>query len=185
MKLNYSATTYTCLALILSLSACSTHIPPAIKQPLDNAPEIGEVRDRPKAHLSQKVRWGGVILAAENKQDSSSLTVVAFPLGDDGEPEVSDQSSGRFIAHFEQFLEPMIFSSDREVTVIGKLLETQTVKVGEYAYEYPVVEVEHYYIWPVKEDPVYVDYPPYGWYDPWYPYPYPYYLPHSPRHHHH
>ena len=183
MKLNHPATSYTCLALIFSLSACSTHIPPVIKQPLENAPEIGEVRDRPKAYISQKIRWGGVILAAENKQDSSSLTIVAFPLNDDGEPVASDQSSGRFIAHFEQFLEPMIFSSNREITVTGKLLETQTVKVGEYDYEYPVVEVEHYYIWPVEADPVYDDYPPYGWYDPWYPYPY--YFPYSPRHYHH
>jgi len=164
------------LLLILTLSACSSHIPPVIKQPLESAPSIGEVRDRADAYISQKVRWGGMILETENNQDNSSLTIVAFPLNDDGEPQVSDQSTGRFIALFDGFLEPLVFSREREVTVIGKLLKMETIDVGEYAYEYPVIQVEHYYIWPVKEDPVYVDYPPYWWYDPWYPYPY--YYPH-------
>ncbi len=75
-----------------------------------------------------------------------------------------------------------MYSRDREITVIGQLLRTETFDVGEFSYEYPVIQVQHYFIWPVKEEPVYVDYPPYWWYDPWYPYysyPYPYY----PHHH--
>ena len=166
------------LILVVTLSACSTHIPPVIKQPLEGAPTIGEVRDKAAAYRTQTVRWGGIILDTENKQDSSSLTIVAFPLNDDGEPQVSDQSTGRFIALVDEFLEPLVFSREREITVIGKLLKTQTLDVGEYAYEYPVIQVEHYYVWPVKEDPVYVNYPPYWWYDPWYPYPFLYPYPH-------
>ena len=171
--------------VLMLLSACSTHIPPEIKAPLAG-PGIGEVRDKADAYLSQKVRWGGVIVQTENKLDNSWVTVVSFPLDDDGEPQVSDQSNGRFIARFDEFVEPLVFSAEREITVVGTLLATETREVGEFAYEYPVVRVEHHYIWPVKEDPVYVDYPPYWWYDPWYrhyPYYYPYY-PHYPHHHH-
>jgi outer membrane lipoprotein len=133
------------------------------------------------------VRWGGVILDTENRQDTSSLTIVAFPLKDSGEPLVSDTSTGRFIAKFDEFLEPTIFSRDREITVTGKLMKTKTLDVDEYAYEYPVVQVEHHYIWPVRKDPAYSDYPRYWWYDPWYPYPYyyPVYYPHYPHHHRH
>jgi len=175
------------LLLIMSISACTAHIPPEIKQPLEGSPSIGEVRDKADAYISQKVRWGGVILDTENQQDTSSLTIVAFPLNDSGEPLVSDKSTGRFIAKFDEFIEPRIFSRDRVITVTGKLLKTETLEVGEYAYEYPVVEVEHHYIWPVKEDPAYINYPPYWWYDPWYPYPYyyPVYYPYHPHHHHH
>lgn len=172
------------LAVIVMISACSSHIPPVIKQPLESAPSIGKVRDKADAYISQKVRWGGIILDTENKQDASSLTIVAFPLDDDGKPRISDQSTGRFIAIVDEFLEPTVFSREREITVVGKLLKTQTLDVGEYAYEYPVIQVEHYHIWPVKKDPVNVDYPPLWWYDPWYPYPYYYpYYPHHPHHH--
>lgn len=170
--------------VLMLLSACSTHIPPEIKAPLAGSPAIGEVRDKADAYMSQKVRWGGVILDTENRQDSSRVTVVAFPLNNDGEPQVSDQSTGRFIALFDEFVEPLVFSAEREITVVGTLLKTETLDVGEFAYDYPVVRVEHHYIWPVKEDPVYVDYPPYWWYDPWWPYPYYYpYYPHYPHHH--
>jgi outer membrane lipoprotein len=171
--------------VLMVLSACSTHIPPEIKQPLESAPGIGEVRDKADVFVSQKVRWGGVILQTDNRQDSSRVTIVAFPLNGDGEPQVTDQSIGRFIARFDEFVEPLVFSAEREITVIGTVLKTETLDVGEYAYEYPVVQVEHHYIWPVKEYPVYIDYPPYWWYDPWYwhyPYYYPYY-PHYPHHH--
>ena len=176
---------YAGLLLIVSMTACSTHIPPEIKQPIEGAPGIGEVRDSADAYISKKVRWGGVILDTENKQDASSLTIVAFPLNKDGEPQVSDQSTGRFIAVVDAFLEPTVFSRDREITVTGTLLKTQTLNVGEFAYEYPVVQVKHYHIWPEKADPTYADYPPYWWYDPWYPYYpfyYPYYYPHHPHH---
>lgn len=185
MRLLYPVIYPALLALLASMSACSTHIPPEIKQPLEGSPGVGEVRDSAEAFLSQKVRWGGVIVDIENKQKSSALTIVAFPLNDDGEPRVSDQSVGRFIAIVDEFLEPMVFSPDREVTVVGKLLKMQTKDIGEFAYEYPVVQVENYFIWPAKEDPVYVDYPPYWWYDPWYPFYYPYYYPTYPRPHPH
>ncbi len=172
------------MSLLFVVSSCSTHIPPEIKQPLEGSPGIGEVRDTADVFIEKKVRWGGVILDTENKQDTSQLTIVAFPLKDNGQPRVSDQSTGRFIAIVNEFLEPLVYNSDREITVIGKLLRMETLDVGEFAYEYPVVEVQQYYLWPAEEDPVYVDYPPFWWYDPWYPhYPY-YYYPHYPHHRH-
>lgn len=182
MKYSRHSNNFSWLLLIMLLSACSSHIPPEIKQPLEGSPSLGEVRDRAEAYASQKVRWGGVILATENKQDASWLTIVAFPLDDNGEPRISDQSTGRFIAIVDQFLEPTVYTPEREITVIGNMLRTETIDVGEFAYEYPVIQAQHYYVWPVKEEPVYVDYPPYWWYDPWYPY-YPYYYPYYPHHH--
>ena len=172
------------MLLITMVLSCSAHIPPEIKQPIEGAPSVSQVRDSASVYTSQTVRWGGIILQTENKQDTSRLTIVAFPLDDDGEPRVTEQSSGRFIAIIDEFLEPLVYSRDREITVIGHLLRTETLDVGEFAYEYPVLQVDHYFIWPVKEEPVYVGYPPYWWYDPWYPYysyPYPYYLHHHRR----
>lgn len=180
MKLKHPVIHFAGLALVLSLAACSTNIPKEISQPLEGSPDVGEVRANADAFKSQKVRWGGLILGTENRQDTSRLTVVAFPLRGDGEPRSSDQSTGRFIAIVDNFLEPTVYKRDREITVTGRVLKTETIKVGDFAYEYPVVQVEQYYLWPEKVDPVYVDYPPYWWYDPWYPY-YPYF-PHQHRH---
>ena len=165
-------------ALIVLISACSSHIPPEISQPLDGTPSVAQVRHRADTYLSHKVRWGGIILNTENKQNASWLTIVAFPLDGEGEPEDSDQSTGRFIAIVDDFLEPTVYSNDRQITVVGNLLRIETLKIGDFPYEYPVIQVEHYYLWPPKPEPV--DYPPY-WYDPWYNPYYPWHYPYYPR----
>jgi len=167
-------------ACMMLMSACSSNIPIEIKQPMEGSPGVAQVRGHVDSYLSQKVRWGGVIVNTENKDNTSQLIIVAFPLDDDGEPQVNDQSSGRFIAIVDDFLEPVVYSSDRMITVVGTVLGTETLDVGEFPYEYPVVHVEHSYLWPVKVEPDYRDLPPYWWYDPWYPY-YPYYYPYYPH----
>ena len=159
------------------LSACSSHIPVEISQPVEGAPSATQVRDNPDAYLSQKVRWGGTILQTENKQQASWLSIVAFPLSTQGKPQLTAQSSGRFIAIVDEFLEQLVYNSDREITVTGSILRTESRKVGEFVYDYPVIKVEHYHLWPPKVE-LDVDYPPFWWYDPWYYPRHPYY----PRH---
>ena len=168
-----------CFTLAVLLSACSSHIPPEIKQPLDGAPSVPEVRGSASEHISKNIRWGGVILGTENKAKSSWVTVLAFPLNSYGEPQKDQQSQGRFIAVIDQFLEPTVYSHDRKITVTGKLLRTETQKVGEFPYEYPIVQVEQFYLWQPDPEPSPLDRYPYWWYDPWYD---PFYYPH---HHYH
>ncbi|MBT8439632.1 MAG: Slp family lipoprotein [Gammaproteobacteria bacterium] len=61
----------------------------------------------------------------------------------------------------------MIFSPDREITVIGTLLNTETADVSEFAYEYPLIQVGNHDAWPVKDDGVGFAYPPCWRYDLW------------------
>lgn len=164
--------------LILLITACSSNIPVEIRQSLEGAPSVSEVRDQPEDYTSQRVRWGGVILNTENKHKTSRLTIIAFPLNDNGKPRVSGQTSGRFIAIVDEFLEPLVYSRERLFTVTGELVNSETHNVGEFAYDYPVIEVDFHYLWPKTPDPATVNYPPYRYYDPWYhPYYYPRYYP--------
>lgn len=165
------------LASILWLPACSSHIPPEIKQPIQNSPSITQAGKDANAYIKQKVRWGGTILETENKQDSSWLSIVAFQLNGEGRPSQSGTSPGRFIAIVDDFLEPLVFNADRQITVMGVLQGIESRKVGEFQYDYPLIKVEHYYLWsPISKTDY--EYPPYWWHDPWYNhYPsHPYYI---------
>jgi outer membrane lipoprotein len=160
---------------ILLISACASQIPPEIRQAPENTPGVAQVYASVDNFVSQKVRWGGVILQTENKNDSSWLTIVAFPLTGRGEPLSSGQSQGRFIAVVDQFLEPLVYSADREVTIAGEVLRSETIQVDEFSYKYPVIKVDQLYLWPERSEQRYNNYPPY-WYDPWYyPFHRPYY----------
>lgn len=172
--------------VILLITACSSNIPVEIRQNMEGAPTVAQVRDQPEDYTSQRVRWGGVILEMENKQQSSGLRIIAFPLKDNGKPRMSDQSTGRFIAMVDEFLEPLVYSPERLITVTGELANSETHKVGEFPYLYPVIEVDSYHLWPKIPDPESVDYPTYWRYDPWFqPYYFPRYHPHRLIRHHH
>ncbi len=167
------------------VSACSSHIPPEIRQTLDGAPSVVQAHENTDAYLSQKVRWGGVILNIENKHNTSWITILAYPLSEnDGEPQIFNESSGRFIAVVDKFLEPLVFAQDRKITIVGNLLRAETVKIGEFPYDYPVIEVKQLYLWSIGPELSGVNHPPYWWHNPrfrpYYPRHYPYY----PRHFH-
>ena len=173
----------TALLTSLLITACSSHIPENIRTAPDNNPSLSDVRNQATSYLSRAVRWGGIILKTENTQDTTRLTIMALPLNSSGEPMASDNGAGRFIAVVSSFLEPLVYSKDRLFTVSGRITGTETHKVGEYPYEYPVVAVDHYYLWPIPPERDPRDYPDFWWHDPWHNYYYPWCTIHHPHRH--
>ena len=147
-----------------------------------NNPPLASVRDNTTAHQNQHVVWGGQILATEVKQAYSLVTILAKPLDSDGEPVATDKSDGRFLARFTGFRDPAVFAAGRQITVAGTVQGSESRKIGEFEYHYPVISVVQYRLWPVPVARSYDDYD-YWWYEPWYPwYPYPWYY--YPSYHH-
>ena len=153
--------------IALLITACASQIPPMIRKAPPDNPPLEEVRGNVADYLARQVRWGGKLIETENRENATWLTVLASSLSKDGEPNLSDDSGGRFIAIVPEFLDPTVYAADREVTVTGTLRRTETRKVGEFPYTYPVVEAQAWYLWP-KETQAPYGYPYPGWYDPWY-----------------
>jgi outer membrane lipoprotein len=170
------------VVVLLSVTACTTVQPFPVPA---NNPPLASVRADVTAYSNQHVVWGGKILAIDVKQTFALVTVLAKPLDSDGEPIQTDQSDGRFLARLSGFRDPAVFASGRSLTVAGTLTTSETRKIGDYDYVYPVVNVTSYRLWPIPPSQSYDDHD-YWWYDPWYPwYPaYPWYYPyhyHSPK----
>ena len=172
------------LLLTLLLGACASQVPQGIREAPADSPSLQQLLAQTSDYLGQQTRLGGTIVATENKQDATWLTVLGLPLYKSGAPRSSDDSDGRFIAIVPAFLDPQIYAPDRQVTVTGTLLRTETGKVGEYPYSYPVIQAEAWYLWPEQIEPPYGYYPYPGWYGPWYygpGYPYGYGYPYRYR----
>ncbi len=160
------------IATVFVLSSCSSNIPLEISEAPQGAPDFAQIQNDPDSFSNQPLRWGGTILSIENKPGSSWVTIVAFPLNKSGRPVNSDQSPGRFIAQVDEFLEPLVYSRDREITVRGKLVGTKTIKIGDFPYQYPLIQVENYHLW-AKKPEINDQNLPYFWpYYPYYPDPY-------------
>ena len=127
--------------------------------------------------LETSVRWGGVLLETRPEAEFTCFEVLSRQLEKSMRPENSDQDSGRFVACKPGFYDPETFKKGREVTLTGKLIYMDERKVGEYDYQFPVVDIEFMSLWPKRRYVVrHMHYQPYYWHYPphryYYRYPY-------------
>lgn len=167
------------LATLVVLAGCAA-TPEAIRNGLEDSPDVAMVRAAPAQYQDLAVRWGGVIVSVDNQPDYSMVEVVARPLSDVGRPRDTDETPGRFLARISGFVDPAVYAQGRELTVVGHIDGVLERTIGEYRYSYPVVRATGHYLWqvrmPPEPDPFF--YHPYysPFYDPWFPYRrYPYY----------
>lgn len=156
------------ILMLLALNGCSTV--PAFPVAQDN-PSLQSVHANPSAFENHPVVWGGQILATDVTQTTSTITLLGKPLDSNGEPIATDSSDGRFLARLKGFHDPAIFRQGRTLTVSGIIVGSETRKIGDYNYVYPIVKVQGYQLWPVRKQREDYD----GWYDPWWNPWYPWY----------
>ena len=159
------------------LGSCASAVPESIRTAAPGDVQIVQVRAQPPLYRDAEVRWGGSIASTRNERDHTVVEIVARDLGSDGRPREEDKSLGRFLAKVQGFLDPAVYKPEREVTVRGRVEGVVEQAIGEFRYAYPVIRVEHIYLWPprLRLPPYPYPYPYY--YDPWYPWGWPYYRP--------
>jgi len=96
----------------------------------------------------KQVLWGGVILAITNLKDSTRIEALAYPLDSNNRPQRDSDALGRFIIERPGYLETATYSEGRLITVRGTVSRTQSGRIGESDYAYPVVSAQQLYLWP-------------------------------------
>lgn len=171
--------------LAVLVTACATTVPKDIGRAPAEDFSVAQVRADIPRYVGTPVRWGGTIVELDNEADESTIEIIARELRRDGRPRGDDASPGRFIAVIDGFLDPAIFTEDRDITVFGTVEGEIAGQIGERSYNYPVVRVQSYQLWRYADAR---GYPPPGYrvyyYDPFYPwgyyYPYRYWPPSEP-----
>ena len=127
---------------------------------------------RTEDYKGRVVIIGGYILETVNEPEGSWLTVLQSPLDSQNRPASSDLSKGRFLVRSKEFLDPVVYSKERRITVGGQVTGSQERQLGSLAYQYPVIEAKEIHLWPKEEEHMGPYYDP--WYYPWYTHPYRY-----------
>lgn len=167
---------------LLTVSGCATQLAKPINQKIDNNPSLMQVKNNVESYQNTMVRWGGAIAGTFNEEQNTLIEIVSRPLDAQGRPRESDDTQGRFIARVNGFLDPVVFSSGRELTVVGKITGHEKRMIDSYEYDYVTVAVDTFKLWPVIDKRQYNHYDPF-WYGPWYPYyRWPYHYPRWHRH---
>jgi outer membrane lipoprotein len=147
---------------IVSCAPFSQEVMQEVKKDID----FSEAIKNPEAFRGESVIWGGVIIETVARPSDTLILVRQTELDFQKQPKDLDRSAGRFIVRYAGFLDPAIYSKDREITVVGTIAGKEDRPVGERLYTYPVVDVRDLRLWEKRMDPPY-------YYDPWYWGPYP------------
>lgn len=119
-----------------------------INKRLDPADVLADV----DGAMDETVVWGGRIIQAEPKADSTTLEILAFPLYRSQQPDAGKDSLGRFLVIYPGYLEPQDYSTGRMVTAVGRLEEIRLGQVGKADYRYPVLRGDDLYLWPPADE---------------------------------
>ena len=131
------------------------------------------LRENPEPYMGRLYVFGGIIVNSSFTASGSQIEAVHVPVDGLGYFKESGQSQGRFLAVLPkdaQMLDPEVYRRGRRVTLAGEFVATQSGKIEDMDYRYPVFQIRQIYLWP-RQRPYN---PPGYYYDPWF-YPFPYY----------
>ena len=152
--------------VIVFFVGCSHPVSHEIRKGIDPDIKFETLIENPNPFLGTRVLFGGVIVIARNLEDGTELEIVQKNLESYGNLETGDYSGGRFLFFSKGYLEPEIYSSGRELIGVGKVTGHKLGKVGDYSYNFPIIEVEELHLLDDKKlnssNSI-----PYSW-DPWY-----------------
>jgi outer membrane lipoprotein len=177
---------------ILIISATFMSCSPVIRKDLMSSASrhisFATVKENQDIFKGKLFVLGGIIAETKVSNDGSIIEALYVPVDRYGYLKDVEMSSNRFKATYDKslgFLDPLIYSKGREITVAGEFTGTMIGKIDEMEYVFPVFKIKDLYLWSEEDyyDP-YLSYPywydPYysRWRDPWWygPY-YPYYPP--------
>lgn len=133
--------------LYLLLSACAG-LPSAI----ENAPALpisySQASHNTNDYKDAPIRWGGVVVSVENEAQSSLMQVLFYPLDNSGRPQLYEPVEGRFVVKSAEFLDPAIYTEDKEITVAGAISGNIERTVGERIIQVPLVSATAIHLWP-------------------------------------
>ena len=149
------------LALLPMLASCATTPLPLAPGPTS---ELSPQQALAKDSAGARVRWGGMIVSVTPFKSETCFEVLSRPLDSGGEPQLTDQTEGRFVACGAGFRDPAAFPAGRGISFVGTLQASVACKIGESEQRCPRLSIESLYLWP-QAQPYYYD--PY-----WGPWPY-------------
>ena len=155
----------------LFMTGCTTLqvVPPELQDKVNRDLPFRELLKNPLEHTGQVVVFGGVVLAAKRLTHGTQIMVLQLPLTSSMKPVASlQQSTGRFLALYEEFLDPATLPHNTRVTIVGEVSGMETLPLDESTYDFPMLVIKKMTVWPVSTTDPHIR--PY-------PYVYPYWAP--------
>lgn len=131
----------------LLLGACVS-LPQAMKDAHVVDVSYAQVSQNINSHIDVPVRWGGLIIDVENEENFSLVQVLFYPLNYSGRPQLDKPSGGRFVIKSTEFFDPIVYTNNKEITVVGTLNGDIERTVGKRLIQIPLILSKAIHLWP-------------------------------------
>lgn len=143
--------------MVISISSCASYKGgSSLHSSLVNAPEkdlqYSEVISNLNDFIGTEVRWGGEILKVERLDSQARVTMISYPITDNGKPDyqriVNSERRGRFIIDVSDELADKIFRRNKILTVFGSIAGSEVAQVSKAELKIPVIkalEIKHWF----------------------------------------
>lgn len=139
---------YLVLALmVMVLSGCAGVFSKETLNRVDRTVPFAVLRQEPEQFTGRLMLLGGSIVAVRNTRQGGELEVVELSTEDDGEIRDNATSGGRFLARSADFLDPAIFRTGMQVSLVGEVAGKAVRPLGEMDYAYPVLAIREIHLW--------------------------------------
>lgn len=134
----------TVLLILLSffLGGCAHVMSEAGLKQVRHVTPYSEIRNNPEKLAGEHVLVGGIIAGIKSSGDVIMLEVTQLELLNNGVPDESSPSGGRFLAVSSELLDPLIYKPGNFVTIIGEIKGKTVQKLESVDYSYPLVSVK-------------------------------------------
>ena len=151
--------------LCLFLGAC-TGLPKSMRDTNVTNVTYTQASQNIDSHKDVLIRWGGIVIDVENEENFSLVQIMFYPLSYSGRPQPDKLSGGRFVIKSNEFLDPVIYAKNMEITVVGTLNGKIQRIVGKKTIKVPLIQSTTIHLWPKGQDSYYGHGPYYGGYGP-------------------
>lgn len=141
--------------LAVWFSGCAAVLSDRVLEQSEPAISFQDLQKSAVNYNGRMVILGGTIIKINHESTGSVIEILQRPLGYRLEPESGDQTEGRFLVRANRVVEEQIFRAGRPITVAGIISGQESRKLDQTTYEYPVISLEEYHLWP--EPPAYED----------------------------
>lgn len=156
---------------VFVLGCATTMLPYQVTTDVDRSVTFDDIRKDPEALSGKKIVLGGEIIQARALKEGTEMEILQKPLDYYDVPLVTDESHGRFLVTFKEFLDPQVFKEGRRITIVGEVKGKKVLPLGGTEYAYPSIAGRYVQLWPQRQEEYY--YPQFqfgiGVYR-WYPY---------------
>jgi len=150
------------VAFTLTVS-CGAPVSKSVRKELDQNVSFDQLKEQPGSHEGKLVLLGGEIIRIHNKQEGTMIEILQKRLNRWGRPKDEDDTGGRFLVFADRFLDPVVYSQGRRITVAGTVLGGHTEKIGEVDYVYPLLRAREIHLWQDRSRSIFL-YPYPIWY---------------------